>query len=99
VNTSVLEGGLASWKGELKTGRLAPKIEYVKRLKPGEIAIEEFRKIADNRPEGTLIVDVRDAGAYADGHIPGAINVPLGDIPGRAARLKAAKKAIVTYCS
>jgi rhodanese-related sulfurtransferase len=46
-----------------------------------------------------LIVDVRDASSYADGHIPGAISVPLADVPAQAARLKAAKKAIVTYCS
>jgi len=46
-----------------------------------------------------LVVDVRDAGSYADGHIPGAINVPLDTLPQRVAALKGAKKTIVTYCS
>jgi rhodanese-related sulfurtransferase len=46
-----------------------------------------------------LIVDVRDARSYADGHIPGAINVTLGDLQKQAAALKAAKKPIVAYCS
>jgi len=46
VNATVLRGGIGSWKGELKTGALpAPaKIEYVKKLKPGEITIDEFKK-------------------------------------------------------
>ena len=46
-----------------------------------------------------LIVDVRDPRSFADGHIPGAINVALADLPGQAAALKRAKKPIVTYCS
>ena len=46
-----------------------------------------------------LIVDVRDARSYTDGHIPGSINVNLADLPTQAAALRAAKKAIVTYCS
>ena len=46
-----------------------------------------------------LVVDVRDAGSYADGHIPGAINVPLDTLPQKLARLRTAKKTIVTYCS
>ena len=46
-----------------------------------------------------LVVDVRDAGSYADGHIPGAINVPLDTLPQKVAQLQGAKKTIVTYCS
>ena len=46
-----------------------------------------------------LIVDVRDARSYADGHIPGAINVTLTDLQAQAAALKREKKGIVTYCS
>jgi rhodanese-related sulfurtransferase len=36
-----------------------------------------FRPIVDN-PGGALIVDVREPGEFAAGHIPGAINVPRG---------------------
>ena len=46
-----------------------------------------------------LVVDTRDPQSFADGHLPGAIVVALNDIPGKAGELKAAKKAIVTYCS
>ena len=46
VNTTVLREGIGSWKGELKTGPLAApaKIEYVKKLKPGEITIDDVQE-------------------------------------------------------
>jgi len=61
------------------------------------ISVADLKKAADAGQ--VLIVDVRDARSYADGHIPGAINVTLGDLPKQAAALKAARKGIVTYCS
>ncbi|WP_077597789.1 rhodanese-like domain-containing protein [Olsenella urininfantis] len=30
--------------------------------------------------EGSLLVDVRDEGEFAEGHIPGAINLPLPQV-------------------
>ena len=51
--------------------------------------------------ESVLVVDVRDALAFAGGHIAGAIHVPLLDTERRAAEvIKQAKhRTIVTYCS
>ena len=37
-------------------------------------------KAALDKSELGLIVDVREPGEYADGHIPGAINIPRGQI-------------------
>lgn len=37
-----------------------------------EIAVHDFDVTAD-----TILVDVREPDEYAEGHIPGAINVPL----------------------
>ncbi len=57
----------------------------------------DFKKAAD---AGTiLIVDVRDSASYVNGHIPGAVLVPLGELGTHAAALKAAGKPIVTYCA
>ncbi len=64
----------------------APRIsqaEFRKALAAGEI----------------LVLDVRDAQAYANGHIPGAISIPLTDLSSHAQELKAEKRPIVTYCS
>jgi len=38
-----------------------------------------FKSALDKNDLG-LIVDVREPGEYADGHIPGAINIPRGQI-------------------
>jgi ArsR family transcriptional regulator len=63
------------------------------------IDIEEFRKLYDAKK--VLVVDVRDVHAFAIGHIPGAINVPLGEEE-RAEHLNALKaggRQVVTYCA
>ena len=46
----------------------------------------------------TIIVDVRPADAYADGHILGAINIPLSDLPTRMGELPK-NKFVATYCT
>jgi len=43
------------------------------------IDMATFKSAFDKNDLG-LIVDVREPGEYADGHIPGAINVPRGQI-------------------
>jgi phage shock protein E len=63
------------------------------------IELEEFRKL--HAAKKVLVVDVRDAQSYANGHIAGAINIPLGDEEQAAHfnKLKAEKRPIVTYCA
>ena len=98
VNTTVLRQGIGSWKGELKTGPLAApaKIEYAKRLKPGEITIEEFKKIADTRPEGTLIVDVREL--PVEGVLVGSLPIPQSQFEARFAEVPK-EKSVVIHCN
>ena len=68
-------------------------------LAPERMDIAEFRKL--HAAQKVLVVDVRDAASFANGHIPGAINVPLGQEEQAAhlRTLKAAKRPIVTYCA
>lgn len=61
------------------------------------ITWEQFKKQYD---EGkVVVVDVRDAGSFAAGHIPNARSIPLPQIEKRAAELKKLKKPIVLYCA
>lgn len=66
---------------------------------PGRMELPEFQKL--HAAKKVLVVDVRDSQSFANGHIPGAINVPLGDEEQAAHfnRLKAEKRPIVTYCA
>jgi len=61
------------------------------------IAFAEFQKL--NAAGKVLVVDVRDEGSFAGGHIPGAINIPLGTEDKRLNRLKTETRPIVTYCA
>jgi rhodanese-related sulfurtransferase len=36
---------------------------------------------------GAAIVDVREPGEYLAGHVPGAVLIPMGQLPGRVAEL------------
>jgi phage shock protein E len=44
------------------------------------------------------IVDVRTPSEFGDGHYPGAINIPLNELPQRLDEFKDMKKPIVAYC-
>jgi rhodanese-related sulfurtransferase len=69
---------------------------------PGQDLLMAF---ADFRPlhahKSVLVVDVRDAGSFANGRIPGAIHVPVRDIEAKLASVRKASKGrvVVTYCS
>ena len=43
-------------------------------------------------------VDVRTSVEFNTGHIPGAINIPLDQIPKRWEEIKNAKTPIIVYC-
>jgi len=47
--------------------------------------------------EGAVPLDVRERNEFADGHIPGALHIPLGDLEDRAAEIPD-DLPIVTYC-
>jgi rhodanese-related sulfurtransferase len=61
------------------------------------ITIDEFRKLHEKGD--VLVLDVRSAETYRNGHIPGAVSVPLDAVDGRLADLKNERRPIVTYCS
>jgi rhodanese-related sulfurtransferase len=46
-----------------------------------------------------VILDVRTEQEFADGHIPGAININYTLIASQAARLAGEKRTIVAYCA
>jgi 3-mercaptopyruvate sulfurtransferase SseA len=66
-------------------------------VKDARISMEEFRAL--HQQGAVVVVDVRDAESYAEGHIPGALSVPLDLLQKYVPKLKALKKPIVTYCA
>jgi 3-mercaptopyruvate sulfurtransferase SseA len=45
-----------------------------------------------------VFLDVRDAGSYAEAHIPGALNIPLNELEARLDELDP-NAWIITYCT
>lgn len=95
-NATVLDGGAKAWDGKFFPGEPASKIVYVKKLKPGTITVDEFEQIATAKPADKVILDVRDSGS--EGTIPGAINIPLGQLSAKLGELPKDKEYIV-HCN
>ncbi|MDB9525182.1 rhodanese-like domain-containing protein [Oscillatoria sp. CS-180] len=63
------------------------------RLSPQELSIRL------NSADVPLLLDVRSEREFAEGHIPGAINIPYRDIPSRLNELEGfATKEVIVYC-
>ena len=66
----------------------------------------EYRKISSDQAQemmktekDNVILDVRTAGEYAEGHIPGAVNLPLDQIgSGDIASLPEKDQLVMVYC-
>jgi rhodanese-related sulfurtransferase len=92
MRTAATVLSLVAATGALGAQYATPEPGDVKR-----ITVAELKKLHD--AGAVLVLDVRSAEAYREGHIPGAISMPLAAIADRAGELKGAKKRIVAYCT
>ncbi len=60
------------------------------------VSVAEAKQAYDS--QSALIVDVRDSGSYAAGHVAGALNIPLDQIENRLDELPK-DRWIITYCT
>ena len=97
----IVSGGFDAWKAAgfpVLTGKLADAIVYVPKPRPGEISIDDFKKIAANTPADALILDVRNRDEGNAGMIKGAKLIPDEELADRMAEVPKDKK-IITHCS
>ena len=71
---------------------------YEKKIETTKIAPLALKKLMDDQPDSLTVVDVRDPEEFAEGHIPGAINLPLENFASGSGVLDK-KKEIVVYCN
>lgn len=57
--------------------------------------VAEMRSLVS---DGGLLLDVRTDGEFAAGHLPGAVNIPVGQLASRRKELGPRGRAIVVYC-
>lgn len=72
--------------------------DYEKKIETTKISPQELKKIMDEKPGTVTVVDVRDSEEFAEGHIPGALNLPLKNFAVGSGVLDKEKK-IVVYCN
>jgi rhodanese-related sulfurtransferase len=72
-------------------------VDYEKRVETTKIAPKELKALMERSPETLVLVDVRDPQEFAEGHIPGAINIPSTIFAAGSAVLEK-EKLIVVYC-
>lgn len=72
--------------------------DYEKKIETTKIMPLELRMMMDTEPDSVMLVDVRDPEEFAEGHIPGAINLPLNNFAAGSGVLDKEKK-IVVYCN
>ncbi len=63
----------------------------------GRLGIKQITPKELEQKKGMMLLDVRPAKEYEQGHIPGAVHVPLADVGDRVKKLKK-DKDLVVYC-
>jgi len=101
TSVTILTGGMDAWqtaKYPVETGALATNIAYIPKPRPGEISIDDFKKIVAAKPADTMILDVRNQDEANAGMFKGAKLIPEEEILDRLAEIPK-DKLIVAHCS
>lgn len=66
---------------------------------PAEVSDISASALQERSVQEVLILDVRSAEEYAEGHVPGAVNIPHDELADRIAEVDADKgDPVVVYC-
>ena len=72
--------------------------EYLSNIPEGWMSVGDAEKMQEAMDNGAFVIDVREEGEYAEGHIPGAINIPLRTLAQNLDKIPT-DQPIVTYCA
>jgi len=59
---------------------------------------KDTEKISEYLQNKAVVIDVRTPGEFADGHVKGSVNIPLGVIANKIDTIKKYNKQIITCC-
>jgi rhodanese-related sulfurtransferase len=94
-NVFVLQEGVPVWEEKGYAVYAGP--DYEKRIETTKITPQQLKILMETKSGTFTLVDVRDAQEFAEGHIPGAINIPSDEFAVGSAVLDK-DKLIVVYC-
>ena len=61
-----------------------------------EVTLESF---AAAHADGAVVIDVREPGEYVGAHVPGAVLMPMGQLPSRTGELERSRPVYVICAS
>ncbi|HNX24280.1 MAG TPA: rhodanese-like domain-containing protein [Spirochaetota bacterium] len=96
TNVSVYSEGFPVW--EERVLPIVAGSEYGKKIETRMLKPDDLKIIIDGNKSDYVLVDVRDASEYRQGHIPTAINIPSEKFASESGILPKNKKIIV-YCN
>lgn len=96
TNVLVYVQGMPVWE-ELNYPVVAGP-DYEKKIETTKLSPADLQQLLESGRDDFIIVDVRDAGEFAEGHIPGAVNIPVAGLAAQSDRLDK-EKMIVVYCN
>lgn len=106
TNVRVMRRGIAGWQqggGVIHSGTNVPSKVFGEHLlhedSVPEVTAAELSRELEDGDAAPLVLDVRTAAEFLRGCIPGAINLPGGDLVGAATALRLAGRPIVTHCA
>ncbi len=96
ANIAIYADGMPVW--EEKGYPLYTGPEYDKTVKTSMLKPAVVKALLDSAPTTVTVVDVRDTKEFAEGHVPGAINIPVETFASGSGVLDKGKQIIV-YCN
>ncbi len=96
TNIQIYAEGMPVWEEKGLPIYAGP--DYEKKIETTKIAPKELQALMESKAGEVTVVDVRDLSEYQEGHIPGAINIPVADFAAQSDQLDK-KKTIVVTCN
>ena len=96
TDISIYAEGMPVW--EEKGYAIYTGPEYDRKVKTSMIKPAVVKALLESAPQTVTVVDVRDAKEFAEGHVAGAINIPVETFAAGSAVLDKGKQIIV-YCN
>ena len=73
--------------------------QYASTLPDGWMAMSDTEEFKDAMAvDGTVLIDVREEGEFAEGHLPGAINIPIRELPENLDKIPTDRPVLI-YCA
>ena len=95
-NVLVYAAGMPVWEEKGMPIYAGP--DYEKRVETTKISPDELHKLTASTNDNLTLVDVRDPEEFEEGHVPGAINIPVAIFAAQSGILDK-KKKIIVYCN